>query len=253
MPRSPSLSIRDLSVQGTGRIPGDGERCIAVRFGRIVLVERVKLRDAFASLCLLDRCIDSNVNHVDADQSSLIPHLGNVSLGQQYGVEISDSQNIAVTNSTLRAIRHAVTTGSDNGSFSVVNRQIRVSNCHLTTLSREQGIAALDTHGNTEYYLFSHNQIFGRINFAGQYGNISSNEIFSKSLCIQGFEMKSIEHTITDNLLHGVSDSQSSTGLHIWNDRGRALQLYQPKFGSLDDCRQSDCRGFLRRYSHHGI
>ena len=204
MPRSPSLSIRDLSPRH-GSDPRRWERCIAVRFGRNVLVERVKLRDAFASLCLLDRCIDSNVNHVDADQSSLIPHLGNVSLGQQYGVEISDSQNIAVTNSTLRAIRHAVTTGSDNGSFSVVNRQIRI-NCHLTTLSREQGIAALDTHGNTEYYLFSHNQIFGRINFAGQYGNISSNEIFSKSLCIQGFEMKSIEHTITDNLLHGVSD-----------------------------------------------
>lgn len=206
MPRSSSLTIRDLSVIGTGQVQSK-EACIYIENGRDVSIQNVKLMGAFDTLCAISHCIDCVVDNIAGDQVLFLSKINNPKdVGEQYGVGIFDSQNVTVTRSTLATIRHAVTIGGNTPPWSVVNRQIRISECCLTTLYPFDGpMGAIDAHGNSEYFAFVNNRVFGPINLSGRYGCIRGNEIFSSGLGVFGDELMSLEHEIADNLMHCVS------------------------------------------------
>lgn len=209
MPRSRPLAIRDLSIIGTERV-STKERGLLVENGRNVVIERVHVKGSFVTLCELSHCVDCVVDRIIADQTSMYSKIDGVTLGQQYGLAISNCQNVTVTGSTLVGIRHGLTLGGSPERWDIVNRQICISNCQVSTL-KSDSTAAIDAHGNAEYYTFHDNYVFGPISVAGQYGRILNNQIFSKYSGIQCNELKSLEHEIKGNAIHCRSEPGEKT------------------------------------------
>jgi len=218
-----SLTLRDFSFVGTKR--NANETGIQISCGRNIVVQRIRSEGSYRTGCEFVNCLDVSVSDIFIDLSSGVAIQ---KAGDAYGMAISDSQNVRVTTSTLIGLTHAVMVGSSGAETAIVNRQILVDGCHLTTYRAGYGIA-LDFHPNSELCTFSNNHCFGGISLAGRQNRIIGNDVYAirdvserpevnePLVCLFADEMVDIEHDIINNRFHGPSyGNQQEQGVIIF-------------------------------------
>lgn len=240
-------SIRAMTIIGTGSPDDDATSCIEFQCGRGVSVRDVRLCGAHYALLTFRQCFGAQAENVEGDQIFSCDHLS----GLNYGIVISNSQDVRVVNCRLIAMRHAVAVGGSGYSQSnpnPVNRQISVSNCDLKTTCN---FHALDAHGNTELYTFEDNRVHGGIDFGGTLGRIIGNDIYGKNspgvdIALYATEWKGTDFEIRNNRIHTVTTT-------AFQDRGAIFLTIGPRTvaggptivagnrvfvsGNLGDCR----------------
>ncbi len=208
-------SLRGLTVVGTGLANDDNTYCLSFKYGVDVSIQDVCLRAAHYSLCTFQQCFGVMVRNVEGYQLFAQASAS----GGNYGIAIGNSQDVRISDCRLTAMRHAVAIGGDSyrpSQPNPVNRRISVSSCDLKTTTAEN---PLDAHGNTEYYTFEKNRIWGGIDFGGAYGRMIGNELFGRdqtqaSVAFYATEWKSTEHEIRNNRIHTiVTEFSSRTGI----------------------------------------
>ena len=195
--------LRDLTIIGTG-VANTGEYGLQVSNGHGITIERVRLEGSYKTLLNIQNCLDVAISNVSVDMTSLLAP-GVETHGDSYGISISDSQNVRIVNSTSIGITHAITLGG-GGPLSIINRQVVVDNCHLTTYRAGYGIA-LNAHPNAELYTFSNNRCFGGIEISGRLGKVVGNDVYTTrdQASLIALEMVNTEFEIWNNRFHGKS------------------------------------------------
>jgi hypothetical protein len=171
--------------------------------GRDVLLRDVVLSGSSVRLCQINQTLGATVDNCRFE--ALYPD--SVAVGLNYGLVIANSQEVRVSNSTMTAVRHALTAGGDEYVVGIpvpVNRLIGVANCDLYST---YNVAACDFHGNCEHYSVIGCRIHGGVDVGGNRGKISNNTIISRDesqagVAIYATEWTGCDHSITDNDIH---------------------------------------------------
>lgn len=108
-----------------------------------------------------------------------------------YGLIISNSQHVKITNSEIYARRHGITIGGGDGVGSVPNRDVHIINC---TLKNDilTGVPSADMHGNMEDCVYIGCTIYGGATLAGKDNGYDNCTIVNASggWCTYGAEIK---------------------------------------------------------------
>lgn len=129
---------------------------------------------------------DVLLDHVRAD------YICTSSEGTHYGLLVTNSQFVHVTNSTINARRHGVTIGGTQETISIVNRFVTISDSTIT--GRET--AGADIHGNSQFVRYERCSIFNGLTFAGSDLTVDSCEIH----CDQRVLWFSSQYLVNGNL-----------------------------------------------------
>jgi hypothetical protein len=195
-------SVSRMTIVGPDQIKG-GNLCLRFQCGRSVAVRDVRLTGAHYALCQFVQCFGTVAENVEAEQ--IFPFASKNNLN--YGIAITNCQDVRIANCRITAMRHAITIGGmpfAKDSPTPINRHITVTNCDLKgTCDME----ALDAHGNSEFYTFENNRIAGGIDFAGNYGRIINNDIYGRDetqagIALYANDLKGTEFEIRSNRIH---------------------------------------------------
>lgn len=117
--------------------------------------------------------------------------------GLNYGVVISTSKHVTVSNCFLKATRHGLTTGG--GDIGIPNRYITITNSIFDTYG---DISSLDTHENGEFVLVDNCIVKGGFSVGTLSTVVKNCEIFTKPGCGYGIitQNKCRDITILNNI-----------------------------------------------------
>lgn len=137
-------------------------------------------------------------------------------VGLNYGLGIENSQNIRISNGSMRAARHAITIGGGNQDATIVNRDIIISDCVLLSDGRS-GVANADCHGNSESVQYSSCFIQGGMNIGGDKIQVSNCQVYSETvngIGIQFSEPKGFDFKISDTNFYAAADTVAALILY---------------------------------------
>lgn len=150
------VSIRGRgTIRGT-RTPNQVQTGVIARLARNVLMENTRIRDIDYRHVAFEDVIDSHIVRTDHDWAQ--------DAGMAYGIAISNaSQDITVTNSVFKDVRHFFTTSNLAAVRGIVRRVIVTDNVSKRTLpalnETSSGGDGLDTHTAADYITFDRNLI----------------------------------------------------------------------------------------------
>lgn len=201
-----TATIRNLHIKSTlnGNIS-----CLRIVRGYQCLIDNLIAEQSSYCCVSLAQCFESSI--INSHASKLAPDIS----GTSYGFGVGNSQRITISNCYAVAIRHAIATGGGEGIGCVPNRAIKYTHNTLITTGAS---AALDAHGNTEYYDFSHNTLKGGVTMGGNNGVVSNNQIdgsFNNGIGIYFSECIGSNFTIADNIYTTDKNPPLNRGLFI--------------------------------------
>ena len=201
-----TATIRNLHIKSTlnGNI-----RCLGIVRGYQCLIDNLIAEQSSHCCVSLTKCFESSI--INSHASKLAPDI----YGTSYGFAVGNSQRITISNCYAVAIRHAIATGGGEGIGCVPNRAIKYTHNTLITTG---GAPALNAHGNTEYYDFSHNTLKGGVSMGGNNGVVSNNQIDGSSnsgIGIYFGECIGSNFTIADNIYTTDKNPPTSRGVFI--------------------------------------
>lgn len=131
-------------------------------------------------------------------------------LGVDYGLSIVGCQDLNLSGYFVGS-RHGVTTGSYGAAGDVVNRSIHLSGIVKTTF--QGGVAALNLHGNTEYFNFR-GISYGGVELAGNFSKLDA-VVFQASLgyCVSFVELSGHDHDISGCTLRCLTNPGTTKGV----------------------------------------
>ena len=131
-------------------------------------------------------------------------------LGVDYGLSLVGTQDIHMSGYFLGS-RHGITTGSYGQAGDVVNRNIQIEGTAKTT--SQGNVAALNLHGNTEYFSFD-GLSYGGVELAGNFSKIRGT-IFGSSTgyCVWFGELSGHDHDIAGCTLRTLSNPGNARGV----------------------------------------
>lgn len=126
-----------------------------------------------------------------------------------YGVVVSNSQRVYVDRCHMTVRRHGVTLGGADTDAAVPCREVRVSNCVLSTRS----LFAVNAHGNSEDYWFADCQLNGGAQLSGDFGRLTrcnlTNEADAIGRALLFSETIGANFTVSDCDIHQVAPTTS--------------------------------------------
>jgi parallel beta-helix repeat protein len=145
---------------------------------------------------------------------------------------VANSQAIRLSNSEAAGRWHAVSTGGFDNIVNIVNREIVVNGC---TLSSFGGAFSGDFHGNTEHSTYANCVVKGSgFTLGGDYNSFVNNKVmdiertdvdYVQSIAFYGSEISGYNHTISNNTVE-------CAGSYIANGFGKFLDIQ--KVGSAN-------------------
>lgn len=185
---------------------------------KVVLGDTVKINSFSASDVDLytglevERCFDVTINS---------PSISNRSpaVGDEYGVTVSNCQNVVVTGGSVGSTRHAVALGGMDDVCCVPNRNVLIYGMLVENIELVSDIGAGDMHGNADNIVYD-NCIFrnGAI-MQGRNATIRNSTIYGVTSvsgeCIYGTEVYGGTYTIENNRFISYGDGASFGYVHI--------------------------------------
>ena len=163
-----TLDITDLTVQGYA---GGSSHSYTVSLigGRSCKLENVKAYDGRHSSIRLVFCMDVDVINCIGEDDFIENH-------SDYGLVISNSQEVHVRGGKFNAARHGIAVGGGTGTGSIVNRQIHISGAVISS-SGATGVQAADFHGNVEHSSYKDCHIHGNAIIRGDHIEFIGNQV----------------------------------------------------------------------------
>ncbi len=135
-------------------------------------------------------------------------------VGTNYGVAVSNAQNVTVRDCQLIGQRHGFTSGG-GADYAIPCRYVTVDNCTLNSVS----LQSLDMHGNAEFFSFINNYIENGIVLGGDNHIISGNHMHgtvSNGSAILFAEILGTNYHISNNkVLMDITDTLSGRGFFV--------------------------------------
>jgi hypothetical protein len=159
-------------------------------------LEDIKANSFDYAAILVDRCRYVSSTNLVVDMSNRLASPNNT----YYGYSVSNCQDLTLTNSFFKSIRHGIAHGGGGSNGSIVVRNSQVTNCtSICTTS----VGAVDTHGNGENITFQGNYIDGGCTLGGHRISYIDNTIRNSvgASAIKITEPISMEHTISGNIV----------------------------------------------------
>ena len=131
--------------------------------------------------------------------------------GDDYGIALTNSQNIKVIGGDIYSRRHAITTGGDIDPGNVPCRNLKFIGITLSN-DINSGTHCADFHGNTEDSSYENCEIYGGATWQGKnngYINCIIGSI-AVGVCILASEIKGGHHYARGCSLHTITDPQLS-------------------------------------------
>lgn len=153
--------IDGVSIRGRGtirgtRTPNQVQTGVIIRLARNVLMEGTRMRDIDYRHVAFEDVIDSHIVRTDHDWAQ--------DAGMAYGIAVSNaSQDVTVTNSVFKDVRHFFTTSNLAAVRGIVRRVRVTDNISKRTLpalnETSSGGDGLDSHTAADYITFDRNLI----------------------------------------------------------------------------------------------
>lgn len=168
-----SCTIKNLALKGAGLTAA---QVMGFRLKNIVdsVIENVKVSNCSYSGIHLDQSINVSINNCEVNED----HRND--FGGDYGLVISNSQNVSVNGGHYSASRHAITIGGSDGVGAVPSRFIKFYgvNMHCSSDNTLHSICAYDNHGNAEEIIINGCFIDGGANIGGDNVTIDGCRLF---------------------------------------------------------------------------
>lgn len=198
-PSAVKCTLSGFSINAKNGIGG-----IIVSIGRFCSFNDIKGANTNVSIIALDRCYECTIDNMVVSWYS-------EPLGLNYGLVLSNVQNITVNNSILETSRHGMTSGGGDISGGIPNRNVTVTNSLLNSLSDNTTVLGCDMHGNCERFIFSNNQLMAGINLGGDNHKIHGNFIrqMKNGYCLFGSELIGMNLDIKNNTFEVITEPSS--------------------------------------------
>lgn len=163
------ITIRDLTVLA----PNDtvSEFACSVEYAQNVYIENCKFKGGDVTALQISNSKGAEIRASDCVCEAPI------TTGLQYGVSISDSENVLIDSCYLYGTRHATGLGGAGNSGT---KFVTVQNSILTGDLLQLSYKA-DIHGNCAYITYQNNTIYGGANIGGEYASYLNNVIFANN------------------------------------------------------------------------
>ena len=201
-------SIKNIGIKGQG-IAGSYDTGLMLRCVRDTFIENVKVSRCSASAINLHSCFNLNVNECMGDD------YGDAQYGLDYGIAISNCQNLFVNGGLYSASRHAITqgtaptylTGSQADtlypSFGIITRNASWNGTKAVRSTLNDNVnllAAVDNHPGGEYIKYSNMVVEGAFAISGNNITIDGCRITGQAGgLVFGYGFKGADHTIINN------------------------------------------------------
>lgn len=213
------LTIRKVVNPATGRVQGiklEGEgsnvnNLLTVSFGKNFEISNIDANEGKSTCVNLKNCYSSRVSRYFANKIS------SGGFTTDYGLMVSNCQNINISNCDILSVRHAIAIGGDNSIGAIVNRNIKI---HNSILRATNTVYAADSHGNAEYIEYVGCTLWGAV-LRGNHIKLLNNTIFAVREAIVAGEMKGTDFTIKNNDIYSYIDIEVNQGV-IFNCGGTA-------------------------------
>jgi parallel beta-helix repeat protein len=221
-----SVVLKDFSIVGAGN-PSAFYGAF-IDYGRDCVIDNVNfnLDRSYAGLALV------HSYNVSVSNSTSVLNRFASGYTDSYPFLIANSQAVRLSNSEAAGRWHAVAVGGFDNVVNIVNREIIVNGC---TLSSFDGIFAGDFHGNTEHSTYANCVVKGSgFLLGGDYNSFINNKImdiertdvdYVQSLAFYGGETLGYNFTITGNIVE-------CAGSYTTNGFGKFLDIQ--KIGSAN-------------------
>ena len=145
------VNIKDFNIVGT---PVNCDAIIDLLYCRDSIVENVHIEvgNTYTGIQVA-KSYSISIENCTAIIGSFAPSQTNM-----YPFLINNSQKVRASGCEAMSLWHAFSTGGDSQGLNIVNRQILVSNCTLTS---QNGTPAADFHGNTEHSMYTNCSLVG--------------------------------------------------------------------------------------------
>jgi hypothetical protein len=203
--------IKNLQVKAKNAVYG-----IIVRYGLDGFIENVKTDNTNYTGLEFRQCFDMVLDGFKF-------HHYSTPSGNNYGLGISNSQKIIISNSSMASSRHGLSMGGGDYVGCVSNRDIQVVGSEINTLGTTGGgVLGFDMHGNAEHVLVDGNIINGGINFGGDKITITNNTIRqpNASNLMYAAECLGFNYKISNNNMFAIEAGPSSRGMIDFGGNG---------------------------------
>lgn len=201
---SPATGIvSGLSLDGGG---AKVNSLLTVQYACGYLIDNVIAKEGYSNCIRISNSYGCQLTNISA--TKLTPA---VEFNTNYGVMVSNCQDILLNNINATSIRHAIAIGGQNKDADVINRNISISNSILKTTA---DVPAADIHGNSEFITYQGNTIWGAI-LRGNHIVLRDNTIYSIGNTVVTGEMSGTDYTIEGNKIYLKADQQISGGAAI--------------------------------------
>lgn len=145
------VNIKDFNIVGT---PVNCDAIIDLLYCRDSIIENVHIEvgNTYTGIQVA-KSYSTSIENCTVIIGSFAPAQTNM-----YPFLINNSQKVRASGCEAMSLWHAFSTGGDSAGLNIVNRQILVSNC---TLSSQNGAPAADFHGNTEHSMYTNCSLVG--------------------------------------------------------------------------------------------
>ena len=222
-----SVVLRDFDLIGSGAYTG-----VKIDFGRECVVDNVNMNfDVGRNGLFLEHCYNVSVTNCSNRIQDYIGASFNM-----YPFQIANCQKIRIDNCNGESRWHAISTGGAASAPAIVNRNIIVTGC---TLSSQNGAFAGDFHGNVEHSTYSNCTFHGSgCTIGSNYNSFVNNKIMDtrrdlvggvgpdtdgyNSQGFYGSELRGYNFLFSGNLME-------CSGSYVANSFGKFIEMVRPR------------------------
>ena len=167
------------------------------------VVSNVKVTNCSYTSIGTQRCFNLTLDNCTATENFVTS-----ASGGEYGLAIGNSHVVHVKGGYYASYRHGITTGGGTGIGRVTNRYVVIDGAHVTC---NNGVQAMDFHGNTEYSMVTNSTIDGGFSGGGDYLSFTNNFIRANTangqVAMYMSEMRGLNVLIANNTIENMNYS----------------------------------------------
>lgn len=210
-----SMDTVEVVASGFTVIPSDTYSIAAIK---VMLATRVRMDNIYAKDVTLytgievERCYDVKIQGADAFNRSPV-------VGDEYGITVSNCQEVEVFGSVLGASRHALALGGADVVCCVPNRNIKAFGLHVLNVDITNDIGAGDMHGNVDNITYDNCSFHNGVIMQGRDVTVQNSDVYGVSSvsgeAFYGTEVYGGNYRIINNRIHSAGNGASFGIAHI--------------------------------------
>lgn len=201
------LTPAQFQIRGVHFVIPTGRSGVVFDLATNIVMNNVSAEGGEHSLFGISRSVDIVLN--DLRGWMTLP----AATGTNYGLSITNCQDITINNPTLAATRHGFTTGGGDRIGAVTNRNITLNGGSVSSTS--DGVAGCDLHGNSEWVWFNNVHMPNGLHIAGDHIRVKGGMVqpSASGIAIEASGLVGTDIVIDTDIQATRTVNSSATGL----------------------------------------